>query len=175
MTVFGRVCENPECEGYGQELTEVWGIRSGSDEQTLLTTFCDSCSVVPNVDRLTMDFKDRYEAIREAAERARLILHLLPERLDGCHGPAEATDLLQRELYEAEAVLYYALNGEEMRSQEDEGVSVAFPKVSERSEGVSERIGTALEHSIQDPFTDEITVDVLLDLPNQNDSGTVEP
>lgn len=100
---------------------------------------------------------ERVEVLHDACERARLLLHTLPETLDRYGNPEEAALAADKVLYEAESALYYAIHGEEMPSEASGAVSLPFPKVSERSEDVSE------------------TLQKVLGLANQNDSGTVEP
>ena len=99
---------------------------------------------------------ERVEVLYEAAERARLVLHGLPERLDEARDMEAAWMLLAVSMYEAESSLYYAIFGEEMRSEEDEGVSVDFPKVSERSRTLADILENGPE------------------LTDRNDSGTME-
>lgn len=97
---------------------------------------------------------ERVEELHDACERARLLLHTLDERLDGCHGAAEASRLLQGVLYEAESALHYAIHGEEMPSAASSDVPLPFPKVSERSEGVSLRSGESFEVTWTDTILD---------------------
>lgn len=56
---------------------------------------------------------ERVEVLSEAAERARLLLHLLPKRLNRCESEHEAVRVLQTDVYEAESALQFALTGEE--------------------------------------------------------------
>ena len=72
---------------------------------------------------------ERVEALSEATERARLLIHMLPVRLDGCKTPSEASHIMQRDLYEAESALHYVLTGKEAvseHSEQDSNVSGGF-------------------------------------------------
>lgn len=74
---------------------------------------------------------ERVEALTEAAQRARLLLHTLPERLDRCTTDEEAFRVHSAALYEAEAALHFALEGSEPVSRQD-------PQLFPVSEGISE-------------------------------------
>lgn len=185
MTVLGLVCKNPKCAAFGEPLAEAWGQSWGSDTPVLLSVWCDSCDYRPDeaasvlqgaTVRLPIEpprqeeiesLRERVLVLTEAAERARLLLHLLPDRLDGCRSAGEAARTTAETLYEAEAVLFYGINGEEMRSEPDEGVSVAFPKVSERSETISDDSVSTLKRVIHEATEADL-------LRDWNDSGTVE-
>lgn len=55
---------------------------------------------------------ERVEVLAEAAERARLLLKLLPGRIDACKTPQETAETVTRDLYEAEDALWCALHPE---------------------------------------------------------------
>lgn len=55
---------------------------------------------------------ERVEVLAEAADRARLLLKLLPGRIDACKTPQETAETVTRDLIEAEDALWCALHPE---------------------------------------------------------------
>lgn len=55
---------------------------------------------------------ERVEVLAEAADRARLLLKLLPGRIDAAKTPQESAEVVTRDLLEAEDALWCALHPE---------------------------------------------------------------
>lgn len=86
---------------------------------------------------------ERVEVLYEAAERSRLLLHTLPDRMNAAVTTSGAYNTLASTLYEAESALHFALTGEEFV------LSVSEPEydVSEQDLNVSEENQGGSEHS----------------------------
>lgn len=66
---------------------------------------------VPTSD-IDRELIERVEVLAEAAERARLLLHMLPERLKATKSADEWSARLREDFYEAEDALWCALHPE---------------------------------------------------------------
>lgn len=74
---------------------------------------------------------ERVEALSEAAERARLLVHMLPERMNAAVTVEGAYQTLSSTLYETESALHFVLTGKEAVLEHSE----ANPNVSGEDSG----------------------------------------
>lgn len=94
-----------------------WYERDG-DSSVLFIDYPDGGRV--EAESVLRQALERVEVLAEAAERARLIIHRIPEHLDAAKSDNTALIRLANDLWESESVLQFALTGEEATLEHSE-------------------------------------------------------